>query len=57
MCVLVTTDHTHVRFPEMVNFIGATKKGARNKEQNLENKEKNGGKKMESWAFLGRGNS
>ena len=48
----------HKRLP-----IGATKKGTRggpgppNKEQNWENKEQNGGKKFQNWAFLGYGNS
>ena len=43
--------------------IGATKKGPwgalgpPNKEQNWENKEQNGGKKLQNCAFLGCGNS
>ena len=43
--------------------IGATKKGTRgglgppDKEQNWENKEQNGGKKLQNWAFFGCGNS
>ena len=31
--------------------------GPPNKEQYLENKEQNGGKKLQNWTFLGCGNS
>ena len=43
-----------------VRIIGARKKGTRGPpdlEQNWENKEQNGGKKLQNWASLGCGNS
>ena len=35
------------------DIIGAMKKGPANKEQNWENQEQNGGKKLQNWAFFG----